>query len=213
MCCRCPVTEAIAATTRMLDHRGARWEPADPSVAALPRIAALLSPHAREFHAAGCVYRMADGSALVVVTDLDRMVMGPIKQAAAPAFLAAALGGVEQPSADAPELQLVASVPPNTQTLKLLPSNASVVPWSLVLTYPLDHEIVPPQRRATAADLRVAGLARCKPSLLPCIRSDDPVVQYLHLRAGEILRIDRQDGSLYFRHVIAARDNGCGAVS
>lgn len=209
MCTNYPLIDAIAASVRMLEFRGAAlWQPAGEDVTALPRIAALLSPHAREHHRAGCVYRAVDGSALVVVTDIDRLAVGPVRQAAEPAFLASTLkteGGA------AVELHLVAAAVPNTQTLKMLPANATVVPWTLVLTYPLDHEIVPPHRRATPADLRAAGLSRCKPGLLPAVRSDDPVVRYLHLRVGEIVRIDRQDGSLYFRRVISPPTMGAAA--
>lgn len=215
MCSHCPLSDAITAAVRMLALReSGPWLPVGPDVvAALPRIAALLSPHARECHAAECVLRAADGSALVVVTDIDRLTVGMVKHAADPASLAAALGSTGESAAAAaaappgpptlPEIELVAAAVPNTQTLKMFPANASVLPWTLALTYPLDHEIVPPHRRATAADLRDAGLTRCKPSVLPAVRSDDPVVRYLRLRVGDIVRIDRRDGSLYFRRVIA----------
>lgn len=94
--------------------------------------------------------------------------------------------------------------------------SVSVLPWQLVLTYPLDHELVPRHRRATAEDLShlPTGSVRRASGMLPalhpafrgdgrhaepCLRTTDPIVQYLGLRAGEIVRIDRHDGSTYFR--------------
>ena len=40
-------------------------------------------------------------------------------------------------------------------------------------------------------------------NLLPAIRSDDIIVQYLGLHVNDIVRIDRHDGTVYFRAVIA----------
>ena len=67
-----------------------------------------------------------------------------------------------------------------------------------MLTRPLDHELVPRHVRATAAESGVQR--RC----LPMLRASDPVAQYLGLRPGDVVRIDRHDGSAYFRHVVAA---------
>ena len=46
--------------------------------------------------------------------------------------------------------------------------------------YPLDHQLVPTHRKATADDLKMlpAGALRRR-SCLPAIRLDDVVVQYL----------------------------------
>ena len=42
-------------------------------------------------------------------------------------------------------------------------------------------------------------------AVLPSLRADDPVVQYLGLSVGDIVRIDRPDGSVYYRLVIVCK--------
>ncbi len=197
MCPACPLDDASDALRRMLHHRGTAWEPVAAAAAPpdLPaRFAALVSPHARAEHAHQCFLRADGGARLIVLSDLERLPTAAVKQAADPAFLAA--------HGFTAGLQIIAVSPPNAQTVRTLPPTVSLLAWHLILTYPLDHEIVPPQRRATADDLRAAGLAKCKRTALPSVRSDDPVVRYLDLAPGDVLRVDRRDGSLYFRRVI-----------
>ena len=54
------------------------------------------------------------------------------------------------------------------------------------MMYPLDHELVPLHRKATAEERRALVGA---PALLPSLRVDDVVAQYLGLRAGDVVRI------------------------
>ena len=42
-------------------------------------------------------------------------------------------------------------------------------------------------------------------SILPAIRADDAIIQYLGLSVNDIVRIDRLDGTVYFRVVIPTR--------
>lgn len=201
-CPGCPLVDAIAATVRMLIHRGVEWEPMDPRmVTAESWLSALVSAHAYACHIhhtgtppVSAFLRVGGGARLIVVSDTEKLPTSSMKQAANRTLLAGI--GVER-------LQLVSAVPPNAQTIRLLPPTVSVIPWTLVLTYPLDHEIVPPQRRATTEDLRAAGLIDLKRSLLPSIRCDDAIVRYLDLVPGDVMCIDRLDGSRYFRRVIA----------
>lgn len=39
---------------------------------------------------------------------------------------------------------------------------------------------------------------------LPILRSDDPIAQYLGLRPGDVVRVDRLDGTVYWRHLVVA---------
>ena len=103
-------------------------------------------------------------------------------------------------------LQLVSRHPVPVQTMPTSRDAAGaehridVLPWPLVLARPLDHDLVPPHRRATAAER-----ARLRPlHHLPSLRADDVVAQYLALRPGDVARIDRHDGSVYWRHVVPA---------
>ena len=81
-----------------------------------------------------------------------------------------------------------------------------IIPWNLVLMYHLDHQLVPAHRRATADDLQLlpAGALKRR-SVLPAIFADDPIVQYLGLVVNDIVRIDRLDGTVYFRVVVTTR--------
>lgn len=126
-CTDCPVADAVAATLRMMEHRGTPWVPLETSVAGESRLAALTSAHARDAHQR-CYFRVDGGTRLIVVTDLEKLPTSAIKQAVNPAFLA---------SFGLTCLQLVSVSPPNAQTTRLLPSNVSVLPWSAILTYPL----------------------------------------------------------------------------
>lgn len=78
-----------------------------------------------------------------------------------------------------------------------------VLPWSLVLMYPLDHTLVPKHQRASLADmLRETGLRTLSVRNLPALRADDPIAQYLGLVTGDLARIERADSSVYWRAVI-----------
>lgn len=108
---------------------------------------------------------------------------------------------------------------PGTQSGASLGSRLTVLPWHLVLMYPLDHSLVPPHRLATPGELRELqqryGLVthnhhhHRRPAVatttLPALRADDPVAQYLGLAVGDVVRIDRADGSVFYRAVITAR--------
>jgi hypothetical protein len=49
------------------------------------------------------------------------------------------------------------------------------------------------------------GPAKRLTNILPSLRKDDPIVQYLGLTVGDIVRVDRQDGSVYYRLVIPTK--------
>ena len=87
----------------------------------------------------------------------------------------------------------------------------TIIMWSLVMVYPLDHELVPPHRRATSDEVdillgpRKPGVGRIganKLSQLPCLRLDDAIAHYLALKPGEVVHIDRLDGSVYYRVIV-----------
>lgn len=78
-------------------------------------------------------------------------------------------------------------------------STITVVPWSVVLMYPLDHELVPHHQRATAEERARHAPVRAH---LPVLRSDDPIAVYLGLRSPDVVRIDRRDGTVYWRQVV-----------
>ena len=102
-------------------------------------------------------------------------------------------------------LQLVSRQPVNVHGHFM--QDVTVVPWSLVLTYPLDHELVPRHRKAADDDLRRIGGLRLPrgTASLPALRADDPIAQYLALAVGDVVRIDRHDGTVYYRVVVVAR--------
>lgn len=78
-------------------------------------------------------------------------------------------------------------------------NDIGVVSWAVVLLYPLDHEMVPPHRRATPEE---RAALRVPLSMLPVLRRDDAIAQYLGLQHGDVVRIDRLDGTVYWRHVV-----------
>ena len=91
----------------------------------------------------------------------------------------------------------------------------TILPWSLLMTYPLDHTLVPPHRPASPDEVcRLLGCPNVgtphhhrkaterKNQLLPCLRMDDPIARYLGMMPGEIVRIDRLDGSIYYRVIV-----------
>ena len=85
------------------------------------------------------------------------------------------------------------------------------LPWSLVLTQPLDHDLVPRHRRCTPDEITALGMqlpatraGHARLSHLPCLQSNDPIAQYLALNPGEVVHIERLDGSVYYRIVVKA---------
>lgn len=118
--------------------------------------------------------------------------------------------------------------------MHLLPTQRlAVLPWSLLLVHPCDHDLVPPHRRVTAAELppgllpaaTIAGDAAALRAVLPSLWADDPVARYLAgavpagphggtgparpgLQPGELVRIERHDGSTYFRVVVGVAPRG-----
>ena len=90
----------------------------------------------------------------------------------------------------------------------------SILLWSLVLTHPLDHELVPCHRRCTPDEISSLGVRpsehttttrpEIRLSQLPCLHSNDPIAQYLALKPGEVVRIERLDGSIYYRIIVKA---------
>lgn len=82
--------------------------------------------------------------------------------------------------------------------------------------YPLDHELVPEHvlpggsyyvcvkgeiRRCLSKE-EVARQPWSRVNL-PCIRRSDPIAQYLGLLSGDVVRINRLDGTVYFRQVVS----------
>lgn len=191
----CLFADATAAVERMLHHRGDVWRVGPVGVTNEPKIAALRREHARTMHSGDGLFVAENGTLLIVVGDAERLPIPTAKQISDPTFLEHCVAGARR-------VLMVVRCATNTQTTKLLPTNASVLPWSLVLTDPLDHEIVPQQRRANPDELRAIGIDPGRPGLLPSIHASDPVVRYLGLVPGDVVRIVRRDGSLYFRHVI-----------
>lgn len=74
-----------------------------------------------------------------------------------------------------------------------------VVPWSVVRMCPVEHELVPVHSLVTKEELSGYKWTR---SNLPCLHCTDPVAQYLGFQVGDVVKISRHDGSLYFRQVV-----------
>lgn len=73
-----------------------------------------------------------------------------------------------------------------------------IISWTQVILQPLRHVLVPEQRRATAEEIQPLRPLRN----LPSIHATDIVVMHLGLSCGDVLRIDRKDGSVYWRLVV-----------
>lgn len=186
----CALCEVRRATVEMLRHREWSWEDRAVEWAAAFAFLGPVTPCAGRGEAAdGGLLYSASHSTLLLVTDQPKIGMVQLRQA----HEACRGVGVHH-------LQLVSRHPVTTQTLHLnqsLPSDRhiSILLWSLVLVYPLDHELVPHHRRATAAER-----ARLAPvNQLPTLKADDPVAQYLGLRPGEVVHILRPDRTVYWR--------------
>jgi DNA-directed RNA polymerase subunit H (RpoH/RPB5) len=194
--CAGPLADIVDATRRMLELRRYRaWEEREVEWVAQrdPRLVPLLPRTACRDHPA--LFVAADEGVLVLVTDAPKISMASLKQLCDRETLIDHFG--------VRSVLLLTKHPITTQTQNILPAHISILPWVAVLTRPLDHEIVPAHRRATADDLRQMGVARAARALLPSLRASDPIVQYLGLRIGDVVRVDRLDGSVYLRVVTA----------
>ena len=177
--------EACAAARRMLEWRGDVPSSCDPGWRDDPRLQAILPDHP------GVLMNIAAQSATVAVTDCARLGTQQLRNA-----LAAV---AEQGSR---KLILVSKHSVPMQTTSAV-KGLCVIPWSLVLMYPLDHTLVPQHRRSTVAALeQERGLHIGSAKLLPALGSDDPIAQYLGLTCGDVVRIARADGSVYWRIII-----------
>ena len=136
-----PLADAVAAVRRMLHWRGHAAAPFDhPALGALR-------------HAVGLA--VAADRSVVVVTDAARITTQQLR---------ALLDALPEGHGN---LRLVAKHPVNVNGQHA--ARVAVIPWALVLTYPLDHVRVPRHRRATAADLEtLARLRLPRPLLLRC---------------------------------------------
>jgi DNA-directed RNA polymerase subunit H (RpoH/RPB5) len=70
-----------------------------------------------------------------------------------------------------------------------------ILSWSLILLYPMDHELVPCHRKATDEERsRLAPVSQ-----FPILRADDVITRYLGLDAGDVVHILRPDDTVYWR--------------
>lgn len=184
--CDCTLHEVYRAMLRMIEHRGWAWEPRGEAWGDRFAFVAMRPPCGGDWLP---IVLCPEVSTLLVVTEQPKIGMSHLRQG----YEALRALGVRR-------LHLVTRHPITTQTLHLnqsLPPDHTIalLPWSLVLVYPLDHELVPRHRRATAEER-----ARLHPvHQLPALRVDDPVARYLGVDPGEVLRIDRPDGTVYWR--------------
>ena len=191
-----PLAEVVAATHHMLHWRG---------------VAADEIEHAAFAPFQGVTLRAAAARTVLIVTGVPRITSQHVRGA-----IEAMLPGEQ--------LQLVAKHSVNLHSHFL--ARVSIVPWypagffvaarggkkkacrapSLVLTYPLNHDLVPRHQRASPADLQqLAQLRLPRPGVtLPALRVDDPIAEYLALSVGDIVRIDRLDGTTYYRIIVSA---------
>jgi DNA-directed RNA polymerase subunit H (RpoH/RPB5) len=180
--------DTIRATVRMLWWRGLVGDVLEPEI--MPFLQTLVPNWVN-----GCSMRINETGTVVVVTDASRITFAMLKN------VLEALDGQMG-------LLLVSrnGVATQNQNLVTHATRLHIVAWTLVLLYPLDHQLVPRHRKATVEDLKLLprGTLR-RPSCLPAIRSDDAIVQYLGLKVGDIVRIDRLDHTVYFRMVISSR--------
>lgn len=178
----------LRACERMLSLRGLEWAASGPPPELLDdaRIAGVAIP-------SGLYYIPTDRRQLLLVTALSRVPTQAIRNL---------LEAFEQHGIA--HGHLVTRFPINLQ----IPTGdrITVLPWQLVLIRPLDHQMVPAHRRATLADLAeldAMGIGHRRGALLPNLCASDPVAQYLGLVPHDIVRIDRPDGTAYFRRITA----------
>lgn len=182
--------EAVMATQCMLRWRGLDWVPADQDWWTDSALMPILPASKQD----NVMLLVSSERMLMVVTDAPRIGMPQLKGA-----MEALDGrGVHL-------LQLVSShgLTTQQQNLHMFRDRFRMIAWNLVLMYPLDHHLVPRHRRATPSDLKLLPPGALKRrNILPSIRFDDAIVQYLGLSVNDIVRIDRLDGAVYFRVVI-----------
>ena len=207
--------EVVQATHRMLDWRQQSWVPKSRDWCdSHPALGPLLPT---DVACAGAVLHIGAEKLLILITDAVRLTTSSIKAAlvANSCFFCSVLKtaggiairrhymhqGIFQPQKyTLAPLQLVAQC----TVSHTLMDQVRLIPWYVVLMYPLDHQLVPVHRKATAEDLKLLPRGTLsRRNLLPAIRSDDIIVQYLGLHVNDIVRIDRHDGTVYFRAVIA----------
>lgn len=187
----CVLAEVSAAVEDMLAHRGWAWTPGDADAC---DAFAFLWPAACACSGSHTVLFRCDGppNTALLVTDQQKIGMNQLRQA----YEALVRLGLRR-------LQLIVHHAVTTQTMNLnhsLPSDhdISMLLWTQVLLRPLDHTLVPRHRRATPEER-----ARLTPvTQLPTLRADDAVAQYLGLRSGEVVRIQRADDTLYWRLIV-----------
>ena len=136
------IQEAVQATIRMLEWRRLDWVPAKDEWCADPSLQSILSSEGLQ----GNILVAPSEALLFVVTNISRIGMPQLK-----AVMDNLEGwGIRQ-------LHLVACYPLTTQqqNLAIFQDRMRIIPWNLVLMYPLDHQLVPAHRRATADDLQL----------------------------------------------------------
>lgn len=186
----CLLAEVSLGVEDMLRHRAWTWQVRDaewkdafgflwPGPCRCPET----SPHPLLFHS---------GAVVILITDQTKIGMSQLRQ-----------GYEALQRVGARWLQLVSLHGITTQTMNLnatLPADRHInlLLWSLILLRPLNHQLVPTHRRATAEER-----ARLRPvKHLPVLRADDAIAQYLALRAGEVVHITRNDGTVYYRLIV-----------
>jgi DNA-directed RNA polymerase subunit H (RpoH/RPB5) len=190
-----PLQEAILATHRMLECRSSEWTVVDEEWGKDPSLKLLLP--SLEMRPESVMMLVSAQSMLVVVTDALRIGMPQLKSA----MEALETKGVHR-------LHIVSAnhLMTQLQNIQAFRDRFRVISWQLILTYPLDHQLVPKHRFATPEDLKMLPQGALKRrSILPAIRADDAIIQYLGLSVNDIVRIDRLDGTVYFRVVIPTR--------
>lgn len=199
----CPDAAIVAATLRMATHwrgltplvpRSHDWGSTEPSLHTLSGghpTSTECACHPRLWHAPAT-------AELFVICSLARV---------STAMLKGAVEVLERLGLRRIHLVTRHGVP--AQALNMLPSAArlgellAVVSWTLVLSQPLDHVLVPRHSPVTPAETGVLRTNSSAAAVLPLLRADDPIVQYLGLRAGDVVRVDRHDNTPYFRLVVS----------
>lgn len=209
--------QVVSATERMLWWRRVQWNPADACYYDEPVLQPLLPGHSPCLYVAGGAFVfhasplwVPEEAMLVLVTGRlcvsrsgrNMQPQGPSHASAYPnsspssnslsVMDSNACWWFLDRSPFCNEDRFQHSLCAQNQNVALFGDRLHILPWHLVVTFPLDHQLVPPQRRATATDL-VRWCARShntdgealppgclkQRSILPAVRQDDPVVQYL----------------------------------
>ena len=135
-----------------------------------------------------------DARRLTLITDRWRISTAQLRSALeAPSFA----------TGRATEMELVSRHPVGWQAQNPFGAQGTTVRvllWTQVFLQPLGHVMVPRQRAATVDER--AAFTPAQRKKLPLIRANDAVVVYLGLAPGDLLRVDRSDGSVYWRVVV-----------